>query len=247
MKIKQLLENKTELRDELSDPQYNDYSHAIKRLLKNDWGLVRGSGYYDNDKITVNKPRIDRKPAYASTNLYHYAFKNLEPWINLPSRSVICSLSLKYASSFVVSRSSVFFIIPKNGTVLCELPEKDLWECFDSAKHFGLKARYKDVSFMAEQIDGVMSKLNGGIDITAENFIECLKVASKKLKEDDSILWEYSMTLQDKGFYRMVVDYFNIDVSMYGVNDIQFSGKDNEVWFSGEYLTIPYEMVELYL
>lgn len=84
MKIEQLLENTSELAQELMQPKYKEYSQGIKRLLNNDWKLVRGSNFYDSEEISFNKPRLDRKPAYASTMLYYYAFKNLEPWKSLP-------------------------------------------------------------------------------------------------------------------------------------------------------------------
>jgi len=81
------------------------------------------------------------------------------------------------------------------------------------------------------------------IKITTDNFVECLKIASDKLEVDDSMLWEYSMTLQDKGFFKMVVDYFNININTESVNSFNFENKNHEVWFSSEYLTIPYDMV----
>ena len=244
MKIKDLMENTSELAQELMQPKYKEYSQGIKRLLNNDWRLVRGSGYYDAEEISINKPRLDRKPAYAETTFYYHAFKNLEPWKSLPPRSVVCSMSLKYASSYVSSLSSVFYVIPKNGNMLCELPENDLWECFDAAKHFGMKARYSTLEEMSVRIESIISKLNGGIEITTDNFIKCLKIASDKLEVDDSMLWEYSMTLQDKGFFKMVVDYFNIDIITLSIDNVDFADKDHEVWFSSEYLTIPYDMVK---
>lgn len=131
--------------------------------------------------------------------------------------------------------------------MLCKLPDVDLWDCFDAAKHFGMKARYSTLEEMSERIESIISKLNDNIKITTENFIECLKIASDKLEVDDSMLWEYSMTLQDKGFFKMVVDYFNINIETYGVGNMDFStnnGTSNEVWFSSEYLTIPYDMVK---
>ena len=244
MKIKDLMENTSELAQELMQPKYKEYSQGIKRLLNNDWRLVRGSGYYDAEEISINKARLDRKPAYAETTFYYHAFKNLEPWKSLPPRSVVCSMSLKYASSYVSSLSSVFYVIPKNGNMLCELPENDLWECFDAAKHFGMKARYSTLEEMSVRIESIISKLNGGIEITTDNFIKCLKIASDKLEVDDSMLWEYSMTLQDKGFFKMVVDYFNIDIITLSIDNVDFADKDHEVWFSSEYLTIPYDMVK---
>lgn len=243
MKIRHLLESTSELAQELMQPKYKEYSHGIKRLLDDDWQLVRGSGHYDPDEININSPRVDRKPAYASTMLYYHAFKNLEPWKSLPPRSVICTTSVKYASSYVASLSGVFYIIPKNGTILCKLPDVDLWESFDSSTHFGLKARYSTFEEMSERIEAIISKLNGGIEITTENFIKCLKIASDKLDDDDSMLWEYSMTLQDKGFFKMVVDYFNIYIITSSIDNVDFADKDHEVWFSSEYLTIPYDMV----
>lgn len=246
MKIQQLLESDIDLKKELSQDKYKDYSDGIQRLLNNEWTLYRGSDYYDTSNIGIYKPRLDRKPANASSSFYYYAFKNLEPWKSLPLRSVICSTGKKYASGY----GNLFYIIPKNGTTLCKLPDSDLWDSFDAPKHFGLKARYKNFDEITERLNALIKKLNDNIFIHEGNFMNALKIASDKLKIDDSMLWEYSMSLENTTLLDAVVNYFNIDIEIFNVENMSFensSGSSNEVWFSSSYITIPYDMVGLYL
>lgn len=123
MKIAQLQESTNMDINNLDYNVLKEYSQGINAFIEGGPALFKGLSYeFDDTIIGKLEPIQDRKPRNADTHLYHYLFKLFEPWKSLPPRNVICTNDSDNASNY----GTRFYIIPKNGTTLCILPDDDL-------------------------------------------------------------------------------------------------------------------------
>lgn len=257
MKIREFL-NEGISKVELSPDIIFKYDDAIEYLMlldnPNKYPMVKGMDIDILDQAFEMSPIKDRKPAYAHTMFYHFAFKNFKPWTKLSPRSVIATTSLDDALGYA---DQVYLMLPENGTPIHILPAPDLWLSFASTSQrlFGNK---QSIIMQATALTKLSSDLLGRTVTWNESFLDTLKIIDK-VKKEDREHWDATLDYHARKFDVSYIDrngllatvkkLFDIEKEITTVQRIEDleNFDSNEVWYDAHTLAVPYEFVEEFI
>jgi hypothetical protein len=221
---------------------FGDYSQAYNLLSGyNPCIIFRGDKKLSNNKIYHIVPG-QRKSEDMETNYYTELLSNILPsWNDYPKRDqgVICTTNADTANNYGKS----FIILPKNYTDIGICPNTDIWYSFsisgvDNLYTFNntiYRIISESISYDVTDIYSLIENFNKIPEIPKKYFTNCDYDLYKNMYEHNDNLLEFFDNIfnpEENGFELMNMSEYNIES-----ND-----NDNELWFSNEYISIPYNM-----
>lgn len=266
MKIQQLKENTEIDLHNLNKEKLLPFSDGIEILIqdKKNYSIFKGmTGMFTDTNIGIFDQIKNRKPANADTTLYHYLFSIYEPWKSLPPRNVVTTTDKNNAHGY----GKLYYIIPKNGTTLCILPEIDLWDSFDSKiLKYGFLDKemgsLEDLTKFNESIlkfqeilttlSGIKYDKNGN---NLERMIELSDESKESQDYEEKIDYLIDVEAIDPSkkkiwmttkISKILKDFLNIKIKTISTNEISkiTQGMENEIWFDSPFLAISEEYID---